>query len=53
MILVTGATGFVGAALLGRLAEDRAFNGVIAAVRQTVTLFPEVNRPGFCGGSYL
>ena len=41
MILVTGATGFVGTALVGRLAADRAFNGVIAAVRQTVALFPE------------
>jgi nucleoside-diphosphate-sugar epimerase len=41
MILVTGATGFFGTALVGRLAADRAFNGVIAAVRQTVALFPE------------
>ena len=34
MILVTGATGFVGGALVRRLADDHAFNGVIAAIRQ-------------------
>ena len=33
MILVTGATGFVGGALVRRLAADRACKGVVAAVR--------------------
>ena len=33
MILVTGATGFVGDALVKRLAADRACKGVVAAVR--------------------
>jgi len=34
MILVTGATGFVGGALVRRLVDDRAFRGVVAGVRQ-------------------
>lgn len=34
MILVTGATGFVGGALVKRLANDPEFNGVVAAVRR-------------------
>ncbi len=34
MILVTGATGFIGGALLMRLAADRAWNGVVASVRR-------------------
>lgn len=33
MILVTGSTGFVGGALVKRLAADRACKGVVAAVR--------------------
>lgn len=41
MILVTGATGFVGCALVRQLAADRAFNGVVAAVRQRVAPWPE------------
>ena len=36
MILVTGATGFVGGALISRLVGDRACNGVVAAVRRKV-----------------
>ena len=34
MILVTGATGFVGGALVKRLAADRACKGAVAAVRR-------------------
>ena len=34
MILTTGATGFVGGALVRRLAADRACKGVVAAVRR-------------------
>ncbi len=34
MILVTGATGFVGGALVRRLADDLAFSCVVAAVRR-------------------
>ena len=34
MILVTGATGFVGGALVKRLAADRASKGAVAAVRR-------------------
>lgn len=41
MILVTGATGFVGGALVRRLVADHAFNGVVAAVRQGVAQWPE------------
>jgi len=36
MILVTGATGFVGGALISRLVGDRACNCVVAAVRRKV-----------------
>ncbi len=32
--MVTGATGFIGGALIRRLADDHDFNGVIAAIRQ-------------------
>ena len=41
MILITGATGFVGGALVRRLASDRAFNGVVAAMRGVAKAFPE------------
>lgn len=41
MILVTGATGFVGGALVNQLAADRACIGVVAAVRHKVELLPE------------
>ena len=41
MILVTGATGFVGGALVGQLCADSAFDGVVAAVRQRVASWPE------------
>jgi nucleoside-diphosphate-sugar epimerase len=38
MILVTGATGFVGRALVRRLADDRVFSGVVAVVRRKAVL---------------
>jgi nucleoside-diphosphate-sugar epimerase len=41
MILVTGATGFVGNALVNRLAVERAGNGVVAAVRRNNSSWPE------------
>jgi len=41
MILVTGATGFVGRALVRRLGADLAFNGVVAAVRRKSDLLPQ------------
>lgn len=41
MILVTGATGFVGGALLKRLAADRACKGVVAAVRRKAESLPK------------
>jgi UDP-glucose 4-epimerase len=41
MILVTGATGFVGNALVGRLAADPACTGVVAAVRRKSESRPE------------
>ena len=41
MILVTGATGFVGGALVRRLTAGRAFNGVVAAVRRKAAAWPE------------
>jgi nucleoside-diphosphate-sugar epimerase len=44
MILVTGATGFVGGALARRLAADHAFGGVVAAVRRKAMALPEVVR---------
>lgn len=41
MILVTGATGFVGGALVKRLAADRACKGVVAAVRRKAESLPK------------
>jgi nucleoside-diphosphate-sugar epimerase len=41
MILVTGATGFVGGALVRRLAADPACEGVVAAVRRKPESLPE------------
>jgi len=41
MILVTGATGFVGGALVKQLAADRASKGVVAAVRRNAESQPE------------
>ncbi len=41
MILVTGATGFVGGALIRRLCADPAFDGVVAAVRKRGAPSPE------------
>jgi nucleoside-diphosphate-sugar epimerase len=41
MILVTGATGFVGGALVRRLAADPACKGVVAAVRRKAESLPE------------
>ena len=41
MILVTGANGFVGRALVRRLAADHMSNGVVAAVRRMEVSWPE------------
>lgn len=41
MILVTGATGFVGGALVRRLAADSACEEVVAAVRRQVEALPD------------
>lgn len=41
MILVTGATGFIGNSLTNRLAADRSFNGVVAAVRRLGVSWPK------------
>ena len=41
MILMTGATGFVGGALVRRLAADPSFNGVVAAVRRKAESLPQ------------
>ena len=41
MILVTGATGFVGSALVRRLAAESACKGVVAAVRRKVEVWPK------------
>jgi nucleoside-diphosphate-sugar epimerase len=41
MILVTGATGFVGGALVMRLALDRECKGVVAALRRAADSLPE------------
>ena len=49
MILVTGATGFVGGALLRRLAADRACKGVVAAVRRKAESQDEVVQQALVG----
>lgn len=49
MILVTGATGFVGDALVRRLVADGTFNGVVAAVRRKVEFLPEGVRQALVG----
>lgn len=41
MILVTGATGFVGRALVARLCSGLAFDGVVVAVRRKAQSWPE------------
>lgn len=41
MIMVTGATGFVGGALVRRLAGDHSFKGVVAAIRLNAESLPE------------
>lgn len=41
MILVTGATGFVGGAVVRRLAADPAYKGVVAAVRRKAAVQTE------------
>lgn len=41
MILITGATGFVGGALVRRLATDRAFNGMVVAMRREAQSWPD------------
>jgi UDP-glucose 4-epimerase len=41
MILVTGATGFVGGALINRLAADIGCNNVVASVRRKAVAWPE------------
>lgn len=49
MILVTGATGFVGRALVTRLAADPACEGVVAAVRRKPESLPKgVRRVQVC-----
>jgi len=45
MILVTGATGFVGGALVRRLAAERRSSDVVAAVRRIDVAWPEMVRP--------
>lgn len=39
-VLVTGATGFVGNAVVGKLAVDASFDGVVAAVRRDDVSWP-------------
>jgi nucleoside-diphosphate-sugar epimerase len=48
-ILVTGATGFVGNALVNKLATELACNAVVAAVRRSDKSWPEGVRSVFVG----
>jgi UDP-glucose 4-epimerase len=41
MILVTGATGFIGDRLVRRLAADSSFNGVVTATRRNIEVLPK------------
>jgi len=52
MILVTGATGFVGNALVIRLAADRRFGRIVAAVRRSRVSLPE-GVQSVCVGDFL
>lgn len=45
MILVTGATGFVGSSLVHRLAMDQGLRGVVAAARRADRRWPERVNP--------
>jgi nucleoside-diphosphate-sugar epimerase len=49
MILVTGANGFVGGALIMRLAIDRECKEVVAAIRRKAESLPEGVRPVLVG----
>jgi len=53
MILVTGATGFVGGALVRQLAADPSFNGVVVAVRRKPEALPQGIRPVSVGDLLL
>jgi nucleoside-diphosphate-sugar epimerase len=48
-VLVTGATGFVGGALVRRLVADHACKGVVVAVRRKVDPWPEEVRQTLVG----
>lgn len=52
MILVTGASGFVGGALVRKLNSDCSFNGVVAAVRSKVKSLPQRVQQFLVGGLF-